>query len=573
MKSEGADGVEEELVEIYEHDIYPIQQIDDAAQGGYVTLFRVHLPHMEPTELVIRAKDLYEPSTLMGTLASKGVYIKGHNIKRFNGYMISYVLQLQKLAAAQKLYAQMGWHDGDTRFVNGPNEYCADGTVNKVGVSDGLKNSLRGMGSKGSLEEWKRIFNVYSAPGFEAHAFGALTAFGAPIFKFSGYSGVMLNMVGESGSGKSTVLRVINSVYGTPDGPMLSEKDSVLSFYHRLGVANNLPVTFDEVTEMEPKNLSSLCYAVSQGRGKNRLKQDGSERENTTSWQTIIASTSNSSLFDKLANHKTDASAESMRVFEYYVNQANILKKSDATAIFDALNNNYGTAGDIYLRYIVANLDTVKRLIKELTERFDKSVNTPVRERFWSSLVACNLAGGIIAKKLGLHSFDMDQLLAWAVDQVQIMRGVVNENTQDPKSVLSNFLNNSLANLLVVSVSSNGKEVKMISEPRGALLGRIEQQVLAGRNGRYNTFIYISQRDFKLYCTKVGADYTMVKKALEASRILLEKDKKKVLGSGTVWGNTGQVMVWKIDGDHAAMGGLAVRVIGNEPLVAAEEAL
>ena len=556
-------GAPEEVTSvIYDHDLYPIKQLNDPAQGGQVTIFRTTLPHDGAIDFSIRAEELYDRKALMKIIASVGVYPKPNNIPKLAAYMIGYIAETQKFAAAQKQFAQMGWHDNDTKFLNGATEYRTDGSVHTVGVSDALKNSVKSMGSKGDLDTWKRMFNVYAQPGFEAHAFAALTAFGAPIFKFSGYAGVMLNMVGEGGSGKSTVLRMINSVYGDPDGPMLIKDDTVLSFYHRLGVANNLPVTFDEVTNMEPKNLSTLCYAISQGRGKNRLKQDGTERENMTSWQTIIASTSNASLFDKLANYKTDASAESMRVFEYYVNQTHILTKQQASQIFAPLADNYGVAGDVYLRYVTTHVDEIKKAAAAIMKRFDERMDTPVRERFWSSLIAYNFAGGMVAKKIGLHNYDMNALFEWIVKQVQFMRTVVTDNTLDPRAVLSGFLNKSLQNTLVVRTSNDSKDASELAPPRGPLLVRAERRGSA--SGKVSSLIYMSQHAFKAYCVEVGADYTMAKRALEESRIILNPKCMKVLGAGTNWTSTGQTLCWLIDGDHAQMGGLSLRAVGSE---------
>lgn len=558
---------EEGITVIYEHDLYPIKQIDDIAQGGQVTTFRTRLPHEGWKEFSIRARDLYDRAAMMTVVSSVGMYVKPVNIPKLATYMIGYIAETQKYAAAQKQYAQMGWHEDDSYFINGPLEYKSDGTVRDVGVSDALKNSVKGMGIKGDLDTWKRVFNTYAQPGFEPHAFAALTAFGAPLFKFSGHSGVMLNMVGESGSGKSTVLRVINSVYGHPDGAMLNEKDSILSFYHRLGVANNLPVTFDEVTEMDPKNLSALCYAISQGRGKNRLKQDGSERENLTSWKTIIASTSNASLFDKLAHHKTDASAEAMRVFEYYVNQTNILSKEKAAGIFDTLADNYGVAGDVYIRHITANLPKIREMVQQIMHSFDTRVDTAVKERFWSSLVACNIAGGFIARQIGLHNYDMNALFEWIIKQVRVMRTAVSDNTQDPRAVLSGFLNKSVPNTIVVSTVKGSKDVEVKETPKAAMFIRVERHRQPDLNNRTTTKIFVSQREFKLYCVAVGADYTMVKRGLEGMKIVLSTNSMKVMGGGTPgWGNSGQTLCWLVDGDHPNMGGLSVRSVGIEPI-------
>ena len=71
-------------------------------------------------------------------------------------------------------------------------------------------------------KDWKDIINVYNMHGFEPHAFAVFTAFGAPLLKFMGLKGGIINLVNNrSGTGKSTILRAICGNLDVPGGETL----------------------------------------------------------------------------------------------------------------------------------------------------------------------------------------------------------------------------------------------------------------------------------------------------------------------------------------------------------------
>ena len=134
------------------------------------------------------------------------------------------------------------------------------------------------MGPVGSLEKWQEVFNLYGTRGLEPHAFAALTGFGAPIFKFLGQRGAMLNVIHpSSGTGKTTILHMANSIWGSPDGLCCVKEDTLNAKILRLGMYNNLPYTVDEMTNMKWEDFSALVYNITQGRGKDRVKASANE--------------------------------------------------------------------------------------------------------------------------------------------------------------------------------------------------------------------------------------------------------------------------------------------------------
>jgi len=375
------------------------------------------------------------------------------------------------------------------------------------------------------VEKWKEVFNLYAMKGMEPHAFGALTAFGAPLMKFTGLKGAIINVIYEyAGSGKSTILRMCNSVYGMPYELMSIEKDTLNAKMQQLGVMNNIPNTIDEITNMTPKDFSDLAYGISHGRGKNRQK--GSEnalRINNTSWQNMTLCSANASFYEKLTALKNSPDGESVRLLEYKIEPNDLIGVAKGKEMFDhQLNDNYGHAGEIYLTWLVNNLEYTKDLIKKVQARLDKEVQFTARERFWSATAACNIAGGLIARHLGLHDFDMTAVYDWLKGMLSEMRHDVKPPQSTPVTTLGEFLDSHHLNALVVNGEVDARSnlaALPLQEPRGELLVRYEPDT---------KHIYVAAKQFKEFCIKQQVNYKTLLKELTDLQIFVEATNKRM---------------------------------------------
>jgi len=319
------------------------------------------------------------------------------------------------------------------------------------------------------------------------------------LLKFTGMSGAIINLIHEkSGSGKSTALFMCNSVYGHPVKLASQWKDTAQSKMHRLGIMNNLPNTIDEITNTSPAEFSDLAYSISQGRGKDKMKAQTNEmRINNTVWNNMTLASSNASFYQKLGALKNSPDGESMRLIEYKIEPNNILDIAVAKEMFDhQLRENYGHAGEIYCQWLVNNLEEAKSLIREVQARIDKEVQFTARERFWSAVCACNIAGGLIAKSLGLHDYDMKLVYKWLVKMLGEMREDVKPPADVPFTILGDYINSHVANTLVVNGevdSRSGLSTMPMLEPRNELLIRYEPD---------NKILYVVAKPFRDYCVR-----------------------------------------------------------------------
>lgn len=535
---------------IYQYDIYPYEIIDDVVQG---TVFKMvcKMAFGKDKYLEVPFTCLVDQKLFNMTLAKSSI-VPASNEQRnmLYGYMSAYINEIQRLCKSTENYPQLGWQKDGDGFILPTKRVLRDGSEEECGVTKGIKTATDNFRKRGTLEGWRKVIDVYGRPGYEPYAFGHLVGYASILFRFTGYAGAMVNMVGDSGSGKSTVLHTINSIFGHPTEPILMQHDTFNARINRLGIFNSVCVTYDEITNIDPEELSTLCYSITQGRGKERLTQNAEVKENNTKWQMIVASSSNANLMGKLASLKHDASAESLRVFEYAINSMNVMSKAEARETFRGLEDNYGHAGEIFLKYVIQNQEEVRSLIDAIMIKFDEAADVPTNERYWSAIVACVLAGGEIARKLGLCEYDIAKLFRWSVNQILLMRGVVKDNRKEPRALLVEFLNIHINNTIVIGGGTDSDKVSYVrEEPRSGLMIRTEID---------KGVAYVAKADIRRWLSKGGSDYNWVRKMLVDSRIILDDDVNKVLSSGSSVVRTGQSKCWLVDLNHNEMVGSVI---------------
>jgi hypothetical protein len=419
---------------------------------------------------------------------------------------------------------QFGWVENDSKFIMGNKEITKDGTFYSPSSST-TEFFAEKIHTKGDMEKWKEVFNLYAIKGMEPHAFGALTAFGSPLMKFTGLKGAIINVIYEyAGSGKSTILRMCNSVYGMPYELMAIQKDTLNAKMTQLGVMNSLPNTIDEITNMKPDEFSDLSYGISQGRGKNRQKsQENSLRVNNASWQNMTLCSANASFYEKLTSLKNTPDGEQVRLLEYKIEPNDLIGVARGKEMFDhQLNNNYGHAGEIFISWLVNNLEEAIDLVKKVQARLDKEVQFTARERFWSATAACNIAGGLIARHLGLHDYDMSAVYEWLKGMLSEMRHDIKPPQSTPVVTLGEFLNSHVINTLVVNGEVDARSnlsAMPTQEPRGELLVRYEPDT---------QHVYVAAKQFKDFCVKQQVNYKNLLKQLGDLEVFCEACNKRM---------------------------------------------
>ena len=463
---------------LYEHDLYVVKHMDDPDEGT-VVLMHLRLPHDGLKEFTIPLVSVVVPEKIREALAKQGVAAGKAQMNSLTTYVTACVKELQFKGKAEKMRTQFGWADGNSKFIVGNKEITKDGIFHSP-PSHITKEFAQHMQPTGTREKWKEVFNLYAQPGLEAHAFAALSGFGAPLLKFSGHSGAIINVIHKSsGTGKSTALYMGNSIFGHPDKLGAIWKDTAAAKFIMLGVYNNLLFTVDEITNTSPQEFSNLAYAMSQGRGANRAKASANElRTNTTTWATISLCSSNASFYEKLGVNKNSPDGEMMRLLEYQIEPTTIIDAATAKKMFDhQLKENYGHAGPIYVQYLVNELEEALSCFRAIQERIDREMKLTSRERFWSAVIAANLTGGLIARNLGLCDYDMRAIYDWTLTMLADIRQDIAPPVNNAASIIGDFINRHMRNALIVNseVDTRTKlHAAPLQEPYGDLVIRYE---------------------------------------------------------------------------------------------------
>jgi len=471
-------GEEAEPFCVYEHALYVVKRIKDP-DLGHVNLMRLHLPLDGVVEFIVPQAIVAVKEELRKVLAKNGVAGTPTQMNHLATFVNSFVKNLQYSKKVEVMRTQFGWAENNTKFILGDREISKDGTYGSP-PSTTTKAIAQHIGPVGDFGKWKDAFNMYARPGMEPHAFAALTAFGAPLFKFTGLSGAIINVIYKyGGSGKSTTLFMCNSVYGHPEKLGSIWKDTTAAKIQRMGIMNNLPYTVDEITNITPEEFSNLAYSMSQGRGSDRMKGATNElRENSTTWQTMSLASANASFYEKLMSVKAGGNAEMLRLFEYEVAPNNVISTEEGKRMFDhQLKSNYGHAGEVYLKWLVNNLPEAVSTILRIQAKIDAELKLTAPERFWSAVAACNITGGLIANNLGLSDYDMKAVYAWVCQTIQCMRDEIRPPSDDATVIVGDYINRHMQNILVVKADiDNRTTVSSLPtlEPRGDLRIRYE---------------------------------------------------------------------------------------------------
>lgn len=542
VRQPDTEGIPVAPVVVHEYDMYPVRRLHSERHESESTIWRVKQPILGWCNVHVEQRVLADPHALHGVLLSKGVYVPPSRVKLMVNFMVAYISELQKSCAVEQSFSRLGWRDDYKTFILAEHAYHSNATTTLHQPSPEMKQEMPGLHSMGTLEGWKAAIQFYNNPGYEAHRFLFYTAFGAPLFHMTGYNGAILNATGKPGVGKSTSLLAINSVWGHPNNLTVNGTKSGTTpnaLHTLLSIYNNLPFCLDEITRIDPRVLGDFCLSVSQGQGKRRNTRAGQLVKAIETWSTVVVTTANTDMYSSLASDRRDSTAEAMRAFQIPIVLPGTHSKADADKFAKQdLHHHYGHASHVFVAYLTTNYESIRQLVLDITKLVDTQGEVSSAERFWSAIIATNIAGAIVARRLGLiDNFPVEADCKWATQQLFAIRRGMREHVSSPREVLSEFLENKVSETLVVSQLANPNIAPRLDQtPRGALIIRHEKD---------SGMIWIMKSAFRQYCMETGAHFTDIQETLEKEKVLLQRNVQKVLGSGTDFGK-GQVRCWLI---------------------------
>lgn len=532
-------------IDVCPFDIYPIGYGRDEALGYETVRYHWDRPHVGWTLLSFRQAYLTDGHREFATtMADNGIVLKNQKqTEDFRVMLRSYMDELRKVQSMSNLYTSMGWKEDATQFVLGETVIKQDKTGAVIEEASSLASGARKgapdmYATSGTLEEWRDGTAVFEEADMPWHMFTLGMGFAAPLFNFTGLKGMTVSLYGPTGGGKTLAQYFVQSIYGDPDKLHFAAKFTQNTLFSRLGLYNNLPMTIDEATMFQDKEVGDFLYWVSQGRDKARLNRNADERDAKT-WATPVIVSTNVSLHSKLVSSGIDTDAQMARLLEVRV-PSHQLFKQDTTAgqkIYSHLMKNYGHAGREFIKELVrigdARLrDMIDRSRKEFGAKYGAAFSG--EERYWETAIVLQDLASSIAARLGLIKYDYKKGTTWVLEQLGAIRSASAENRADTFDILSEYLNE-VADCAVTVMHTGTRATPDMSRcPRGELRARFDVYRMKSDEPFNRGILYLDAAHFRKWLSMRGADYKTLVSELDHERInVTPKSGRASLGKDT----------------------------------------
>lgn len=534
-------------LEVCPYDLYPSRIMDvstdeddhdERSAWVYVHPKRGEMQFKMPQTL------LSDPRKLHSFLLSRGMHINAKHAKATQFYMTAYLNQLSKVIDREKMYERLGWHEGRKCFVLPDVIYHADGTETPHQASRLLESSTKSAYQvAGDQKKWYELIKFYSGPTYYTSRLHIFASFGAPLFHMTGHKGVLLAASGDTGRGKTTILKTAASVWGNPD-PMLvgggSYGSTINATFAMLGTAHSVPFFWDDTTDREPEEMRNFMLHIPTGKGKDRMHGNVHDGKVVT-WETIVMSSTNTDDVHRIMATGANSTPHLMRFVSVPFDpiDSSTEAKLAADQYLRNIQQNYGHAGRIFIKYVVANREKVQAMVERVMEKFDRATTATSEERHWSAFFAAAYVGGRIAYNLGLIPFDPKADLQWMFDHAGDMRVTYKQAVSTSVDILNEYLETHVANTLILSPKQASNVDNIVQKPHSAGGLLIRNEVDTNR-------IYVARTAFNSYCNDIKANFRSIEAELLAAGVILRKDAYKVLGADTPLA-MGQTRCWEID--------------------------
>lgn len=478
---------------------------------------------LAPREVRMTAKDFQSAAALQGWLFNNGLLAEPHLEKNFIQYMKAYLAKVQSSIPTIEVRDHFGWVDGKDAqgkpfegFVLGDTLYAPGMPPQLSAASSQLEQytatSMRG--SQGSLDEWKRVPEMYNKPGMEWGQFGMCLAFGSIFMKHmpgNAKNGIVNFYSTESGTGKTTLQEAINSVWGNPHAQLLNVVSSANARYSIMSHRRNLPICINETTNMDDRVLSEMLFTISEGVEKSTLTQERALRQ-PGSWQTTTIMSANNTVLQKMLNYSSQRNGELMRALDVRVTMSK-LDKEYVMGVTDAMSTNFGVAGHAFIQFLMENPNIMAEVPASLRAWMAKH-GGPQDERFWESICAAAIVGGSIACMAGLLPFDMKVVHQFCIQLIKNQRSQLLSGKNSSTSYLADFMADKRRETLIVSKADRDPMNDMGGVGGDDYVKYLPQGSLDVRYELDSRTVYVRAEPFRKWCRERRLEVEVVLNSL-----------------------------------------------------------
>lgn len=500
----------------------------------------VHVVAQRPTgaqSFVMPQRAIASPDDTVKFLASQNIiasFGKGNDVNLYN-YLRACVSEAS-LRKPVDVPLQCGWQK-DGSFVYNFRVFSPNGTERTFPMP-GLENINRNTASSGTLENWRRVWDVFVRKRMYTLLALCADSFGSALMQFTPCEAFVWHIGSrDSGTGKSLTLSAKAGVWGHPIRYRTGSKTSPVAMQQRAGLLNSLPLLIDEITSTQRANMEwapAFIFDLTEGQGKERMEAGANkERINRSNWFLTCTMTANTSLADYMSGARQHSSqGELLRMLEWNPSEK-VTWTSEERRIMPLLKTNYGVAGEKWVRWLVQNRQTAISVVQQVYEKLQVSFSFTDDERYWHAGCTAAVAAAIMLKPGYADIIDLP--VKKIVDALQELvnqgRETLKRSTISAEDVLNQFTRDNYGSFIVIR-KAEGKllaawgdgETVDRSLTRTKVMGRVEHGL--GFPGAVDYFI--EEQLLKKHCVALSFGYEDFKRQL-ANRMHVTVIKKDML--------------------------------------------
>ena len=487
----------------------------------------VHMLAFRPDgviDILIPQKSIVSKDETVKALANQNIiaaYGSGNDKNLFE-YVRGCVEFVSANKRALKIPSNCGWQE-DKTFVFNSRIFTSDGAEVYV-PTPSLENINRATTPTGSVDEWRKVFNMLIAKQEWQILAMSLVGPASILMNFTIYNGCVYHLgSSDSGMGKSLALELAASFFGHPERYRVTQSTSIVASQQRQGLLNSLPFIIDETTNKSREDfewLPEFLLDLTQGKGKDRMESGSNkERVNDTTWKLLCLFSSNTHVMDYLSGARKHASqAEMFRILELQMHKKLTWTIEERTTL-KLLKKNFGVAGRDFIRWIVKNQATAAKVLEETTERLDREFSSNDEERYWTAGNSCIIATIILLGKKYANIIDIP--IGPVLDVLRMMvtdaRSVIYGSKRTAEDVLNAYTREYFGKFVVIkalngnlqaTLGGNGEIDQSLT--RSDVAGRVEHNVTPG-----HVDYYIEEQLLKAHCVAMSYGYSDFKEQLE----------------------------------------------------------
>ena len=409
---------------VYDFDLYIYDRIGMGADNKPRFWARQHTPHDGVSEMEFSSDDIFGPANaLVQRLAAHNVLVPPEvNAGDIYRYLRSQAAGLQRSRAMIRPPRQLGWTNSDS-FVLGRWEFTKAGRkMSPIPDTNIARNFMEACevrkDAKLNVDNWNRAIQaLYGADDAQLYRLILAMGFGAPIrAKYGAETGGVVNIYSEdSGFGKTTLTKVIAGIYGISPDPFVYQAQhgtTVTAFFEIISYVNSLPLTLDEIGQMDIESLMTFVHTCTSGRAKARGNHMTNDiRQALPDWKSHVFSSSNVSLWNRITEARAENEAYLMRIVEIPVRAlAQSQDKNYGDNAVREVQKHYGVAGPVFLEHLLHNGDQIPALWHDISTRLTAHCKLHGRHRFWGDIMTSAVVGAKIAHDAGVFPFNPNEV-------------------------------------------------------------------------------------------------------------------------------------------------------------------